>query len=138
MDPYDKRLKEIWDEMMATKRVGKRFLSFLLFRDWAYRNGFGPDAELALVDQNGTYCEENCFFCGSQQEDTIVGRQVAGWDRTVDAIRQRLGLPPLPMSNPCPGCPDADKCEKSDAVCATRLRYWDAGMERIRRTSDGR
>lgn len=132
MDAFDKRLKEIWTEMMGTKRVHKRFTSFLVFREWANKNGFEPDAELCLTDPNGMYCEGNCYFDSVRPDDTIVGRLTASWDRTVDAIRLSRGLPPLPMSNPCPGCPDEAKCEKADTVCATRLRYWDAGMERLR------
>ena len=131
MDKLDSELKQIWDEIRGSGRVHKRFLSWPIFYAWAFSK-FVPGAKLVLKDESGLYSPENCCFQGGSEEERDEESETAGWDRTVDAIRQLFGFPPLPMGDPCPGCPDAERCEKHDTVCTTRIRYWDATMARIK------
>ena len=131
MDKLDSELKQIWYEIRGSGRVHKRFLSWPIFHSWAFKQ-FSPGAKLVLKDESGLYSPENCCFQSGSEEEWDADPETAGWDRTVDAIRQRFGFPPLPMGDPCPGCPKAEECEKEDKPCKTRLRYWDAGMARLR------
>ena len=131
MDKFDSELKAIWDEIRSSGRVHKRFLSWPIFYSWAFKQ-FSPGAKLVMKDESGLYSPENCCFQGGSEEERDEESETAGWDRTVDAIRQLFGFPPLPMGDPCPGCPNAERCEKNDTVCATRLRYWDATMARLK------
>lgn len=133
MDAFDKRLKRIWQGIVSSGNVSKRFRSFQLFRSWSYENGFSTETELIRLDPDGIFGEDNCAWSEWPKQDTsAVRRNVAAWDRMVDGIRQICSLPPLEMADPCPGCPNEGRCEQEDTVCKTRMRYWDAAMARLK------
>ena len=134
MVSQDVRLRELWNEMRSAGQVSKRFKSLVLFRAWALENGFREGSTIERKDPSGAFSEENCFVSAeeSEDEDNELERDIAGWDRVADLLRQRLGLPPIMTGSPCPGCPKEETCSKTDDVCDTRLRSWDAMTERLK------
>jgi hypothetical protein len=83
------RLYRIWNDMKTRcynnnckyyKDYGGRgiticneWFDFLIFREWALKNGYNDKLEIDRINVNGNYCPENCRFV-TDKEQTINRR----------------------------------------------------------------
>ena len=79
--------------------------------------------------------------CGSCTREKCV-RHCAAWDeqylyrqKLINAYARKYGIAPDGLNyelgqNPCDGCRWNEEC---DSICQARARYWDEGMEQLRK-----
>jgi hypothetical protein len=131
----NKRIYDFWFRL-SQKEHSADFRSFMLFRIWALSNGYSAGAVLDRFDESKPYSPENCFWQSPEEKNiSFAAHSAAAWDRLVDGIRVKNGLPPILSTNPCIGCEKERIC--GDGVCNTRLRYWDASMRKLRIMCNG-
>ena len=92
---HGKNLYNTWQRIRRSPHC-KEWDCYPTFYEWAIQSGYTTGAWLRLVDRNGTYKPDNCWwYIPGDQEEEIPPELADRWNKTVNRIRKYYGMPPL-------------------------------------------
>lgn len=101
-DGDGKRLYARWVRLRRQPR-DPMFDDFKAFYDWSMRNGYTPDAKLALIDEEKPYSPENCTWQEPQGDRVLIGDEgrkwCRKWNETVNRFRVAAGMKPFALED---------------------------------------
>lgn len=108
-----KKFCNLWYEL-AARGIQAEFGSYGKFVEWSLKNGYAAGRKLVAIDFRKPIAPDNAYWKDKDAVETDAQR----------AARVTL------TEHPCDSCPRYKYC---DTICFLRKKWWDIGMEKLRK-----